>query len=369
MATTASFSLETTSQPRRAAYLNQIATAVPGQDVHDKFVEYAQTLLPDDRHRAVFKRMANRSQIEHRYSVLKTGVDTTQLDDSNFYQTGNFPSTGARMRMYEQAAFPLAKSALDQLNLGAVKDEITHLIVTTCTGFYAPGIDLQIVQHYGLKLSVERTVVGFMGCYAALNALKLARHIVRSEPASKVLVVNLELCTLHLQETDNLEQVLSFLIFADGCAAGLVSADPIGLELDRFYTTVFPDSLDQITWHIGDGGFDMVLSGQLAQSITQGLPCRLNTILDGCSKDDIRHWAIHPGGRSILDAVQEAVGLAPGMLAVSRDVLRRFGNMSSATLMFVLKEMLAQGFPQGRGCAMGFGPGVTVETMLFETVE
>jgi predicted naringenin-chalcone synthase len=261
----------------------------------------------------------------------------------------------------------LAKRALDHLNFAEHKDSITHLILTTCTGFYAPGIDLQVVEHYGLSPSVERTVVGFMGCYAGINALKLARHIVRSEPSSKVAILNLELCTIHLQETDDLEQVLSFLIFADGCSASLVSREPVGIELQSFTSTILPNSSDQITWHIGGRGFDMVLAGRVPSTICQGLPSFLGRILGGQRPEDIAHWAIHPGGRTILDAVQKSVGLSEDTLRHSRDVLRRFGNMSSATVMFVLREMLQPGTVAGRGCAMAFGPGLTTESMLFQT--
>src|ERR1700681_3743067 len=213
------------------AYLNQIATAVPDHDVHRKFVDYAPFLLSEERHRNLLRRMSSRAEIDHRYSFLKPHPDVMGLDADYFYRRGAFPDTQTRMRFYEHHAFTLAKRALDQLNFAEHKDSITHLILTTCTGFYAPGIDLQVVEHYGLNPSVERTIIGFMGCYAGLNALKLARHIVRSEPTSKVAILNLELCTIHLQEKDDLEQILSFLIFADGCAASLISAEPVGIEL------------------------------------------------------------------------------------------------------------------------------------------
>lgn len=348
------------------AYLNQIATAVPDHDVHGKFVESAPSLLSDERYRLLFGRMASKSHIEHRYSFLKPHPDVMGFDSDGFYRLGAFPTTETRMRFYERHAFTLAKRALDRLNFAMHKESITHLILTTCTGFYAPGIDLQVVEHYGLNPSVERTIIGFMGCYAGLNALKLARHIVRSEPSSKVAILNLELCTIHLQEMDNLEQVLSFLIFADGCSASLVSAEPFGLELQSFTSTIMPDSADQITWHIGGRGFDMVLLGRVPLTIARGLPSSLNSILRGYRPEDIEHWAIHPGGRTILDAVQGSIGLPEDRLRQSRDVLRRFGNMSSATVMFVLKEMLQSGTQAGRGCAMAFGPGVTTESMLFQ---
>jgi alpha-pyrone synthase len=349
------------------AYINQISTSVPDHDVHRKFVDYAPSLLSEERERKLLRRMANRAQIEHRYSFLKPHPEAKGFDAEGFYRPGAFPDTETRMRFYERHALTLARSALDKLDFTERKDDITHLILTTCTGFYSPGIDLQVIEHYGLNPSVERTVIGFMGCNAALNALKLARHIVRSEPSSKVAILNLELCTIHLQETDNLEQVLSFLIFADGCSASIVSAEPVGIELQSFASTILPNSADQITWHIGGLGFDMVLMGKVPSTITDGLPDSMERILCGQKIEDVKHWAVHPGGRTILDAVQKSVGLPNELLRQSRDVLRRFGNMSSATVMFVLKEMLQPGTRAGSGCAMAFGPGLTAESMLFQT--
>jgi alpha-pyrone synthase len=347
-------------------YLNQIATAVPDHDIHRAFVDRAPSLLNEERYRVLFRRMANRAQIEHRFSFLRPpSANETGFDADGFYRRGAFPDTKARMRVYESHAFTLAKRALDQLHLTEQKDAITHVIVTSCTGFYAPGLDLQVVQYYGLSASVERTIVGFMGCNAAINALKLARHIVRSRPEAKVVILNLELCTLHLQETDDLQQILSFLIFADGCAASMVSAEPCGIELQSFHVAIMPDSAAQITWHIGDLGFDMVLLGHVPATVAKGLTSNLDSILNGHARDNIEHWAIHPGGHTILNAVQRSVGVPDGRLRASRDILRRYGNMSSATVMFVLKEMMAPGTRAGQGCAMAFGPGVTVESMLF----
>jgi alpha-pyrone synthase len=348
-------------------YLNRIATAVPNNDVHASFNDYAPTLLSDPRHQTLLKRMTKKAQIDHRYSFIKPPALDTQPDADTLFRPGQFPDTAARMRFFERHAFTLARAALDQLNFADDHNDITHLILTTCTGLYAPGIDLQVVDHYGLRPSVERTVIGFMGCYAALNALKLARHIVRSEPTSKVAILNLELCTIHLQEKDDLEQVLSFLIFADGCAASLISAEPVGIELHSFHSTIIPNSADQITWHIGGLGFDMVLLGSVPLTVAKGLPTMLGAILGGGRPEDIEHWAIHPGGRTILDAVQGGIGLPEEKLRVSRDILRRYGNMSSATVMFVLKEMMGAGVCAGRGCGMAFGPGLTVESMIFQT--
>jgi predicted naringenin-chalcone synthase len=350
------------------AYLNRVATAVPRHDVHNSFVRFARTLL-DERPRKLFDRMADRSQIAHRWSSLTPAAvpEGPSVDAEGFFTRGNFPSTAERMRRYENAAPALAARAVDGLGLGRQVDKITHVIITTCTGFSAPGLDLELIERCGLHPSVERTVIGFMGCYAAINGLKLARHIVRSEPAAQVLLVSLELCTLHLQETDDLEQVLSFLVFGDGCAAALVTAEAEGLALDRFHAVLVPETSKLITWHIRELGFDMFLSGQVPGAIATGLKASAGEILAGQSPEAISLWAVHPGGRSVLDAVETALDLAPRALAASRDVLQSYGNMSSATILFVLQKFLAKGLPAGQGCAMAFGPGLTAETMLFHT--
>jgi alpha-pyrone synthase len=351
-----------------AAYLNRIATAVPPNDVHAAFVAFAESLLEGNRSLPLFQRLAKRSQIDHRWSVLGAGAaepDTVQA--VGLYRRGSFPSTAERMRIYERFAPDLAERAVAGLELGERTSEITHVVVTSCTGFSAPGIDLQLVERCGLDPSVERTVIGFMGCYAAINALKMARHIVRSEPASRVLIVSLELCSLHLQETGDLEQVLSFLVFGDGCAAALVSADPQGMSLDRFHAVLAPEARDQITWDIGDQGFNMVLSGKVPASVGAALRQGSGSVFGAMGPEDIELWAVHPGGRSVLDAVESALALPAQALAASREVLRRYGNMSSATILFVLEAILRDAAPGQRGCAMAFGPGLTAETLLFAT--
>ena len=350
------------------AYLNRVAVAVPEHEVHGTFIHFAEQLLPDRRSRFLFERMVARSQIERRWSCLvpaKPG-NNTSLDADGFYTLGRFPSTAQRMSRYETEACELGVKAVNCLNLGAETRKITHLIVTSCTGFCAPGIDLQLLHRCGLELSVERTVIGFMGCNAAINALKLARHIVRSDPTAKVLVLSLELCTLHLQETDNIDRLLTFLLFGDGCSAALVSAEPSGLALDRFHVEVVQKGAEQITWNIRDCGFDMVLSGQVPGTIGEALRCSATRILSDLPTDAIEMWAVHPGGRTIIDAVGGAFDLAPSALSVSRAVLRDYGNMSSPTVMFVLEALMREHQPAGAcGCAMAFGPGLTAETMLF----
>jgi predicted naringenin-chalcone synthase len=346
------------------AYINRIGCAVPAHDVHRKFVDFAPRLLADERARRLFARMAERSHVEHRYSCLAPSADPDRVDGDGFYRPGAFPDTAQRMARYDREALPLALSAVGDLGDDAALDGVTHLIVASCTGFVAPGLDLQLAARLGLAPDVERTSVGFMGCYAALPALKLARHVVRSEPGARVLVVAIEFCTLHLQESASLDELLSFLIFADGCAAALVSAEPEGIELRAFTTAILPDTGGHITWRIGAEGFDMHLSGQVPAAILQHLPRNLPALLPGTGRQDIGVWAVHPGGRTVLDAVEQGLELAPDALSYSRRVLRDYGNMSSGTILFVLRDIL-DARAEGPGCAMAFGPGIAVETMTF----
>ena len=350
------------------AYLNRIATAVPEHDVHDAFVVFAEQMLVNPRLRAVFRRMVSRADIAHRYSFLDAQRGSGHFsshDAREFYRQGNFPNTAQRMKLFEQTAPLLMRKAVDRLALNE-KDRsgITHVLVTCCTGLYAPGLDFEIVDHLGLAPGVERTMVGFMGCYAAINALKLARHIVRSDPNAGVLMVNLELCTLHFQETQDLEQVLSFLVFADGAAASLITAGEQGFALDSFKAVMVPETKGLITWKIRELGFDMLLSGQVPGELGRAL--HEGELM--AERDGIDLWAVHPGGRSVLDAVEAGLELPADALAASREVLSSFGNMSSATVMFVLERMMQLAQPGQRGCAMSFGPGLTAETMRFHAV-
>jgi alpha-pyrone synthase len=350
------------------AYLNRVAIAVPEHDVHGAFAVFAEQMLADPRLRTVFRRMVSRANIAHRYSFLDPEKGAGQFSSHcahEFYRPGNFPSTARRMELFEQYAPVLMRQAVDRLELNEKeRSGITHVLVTCCTGLYAPGLDFEVVDHLGLSAGVERTMIGFMGCYAAINALKLARHIVRSEPKAGVLMLNLELCTLHFQETQDLEQVLSFLVFADGAAASLITAREQGFALDGFDAVTAPGTRGLITWKIRGLGFDMLLSGQVPAELGRALHEGELMV----RRDGIDLWAVHPGGRSILDAVENGLELPADALAESREVLSRFGNMSSATVMFVLQRMMQQAQPGQRGCAMSFGPGLTAETMRFHVV-
>ncbi|MGA2889414.1 MAG: type III polyketide synthase [Terracidiphilus sp.] len=350
------------------AHINRIATAVPQHDVHKAFIDFATGLLAEGTPRNLFRRMARLSAIEQRYSFVNPSVteDGSWQDEEKIYVPGNFPATARRMKLFERFAPQLAHSALDKLALTEEERRaITHVIVTSCTGLYAPGLDFEVVNYLGLDPSVERTMIGFMGCYAAINALKSAHHIVRSEPEATVLVLNLELCTLHFQEIHELEQVLSFLVFADGCAASLVSVQPKGLAIDSFLAVKIPQTSHLITWRIGELGFDMYLSGEVPGAIGRALKESGRQITRGKDPLSIDLWAVHPGGRSILDSVEKGLDLPANALSCSRDVLARYGNMSSATVMFVLQQVMERAQAEQHGCAMSFGPGLTAETMLF----
>ena len=350
------------------AYLNRVATAVPEHEVHGFFVGYAQRQLADNqRDLRLFTRMAGRGGIERRYCCFRPAGagDEDAIDHAGLFRRGAFPGTAARMGLYERHAPALAEQAVAALDLGVGVAGVTHLIVTSCTGFFAPGIDLEIQRRCGLKPDVERTIIGFMGCYAAVNALRLARHIVRSEGRARVLVVNIELCTLHLRETASLEELLTFYLWGDGCAASLVSAEPVGLRLDGFHAMLAPGTEALMTWHVRDHGFEMVLSGQVPAAVQAALRDGREAMLQGRPAGEIGMWAVHPGGRSILDGVEAALGLGESALGAARDVLRRYGNMSSATIMFVLADLMTDALGAPAGCGMAFGPGLVAETFTF----
>lgn len=350
-------------------HLNAVSTAVPPHDIHDAYLEVVADRL-DPRESRLFRRMARRSGIAHRFSFFAPAETTGEAADRDgFFRHGEYPGTGSRMTRYERNAPILALEAIEGLELDA--SGITHLVVASCTGFMAPGLDQRIVERAGLRPDVERTVVGFMGCYAAVNSLRVAYHIVRSEPDARVLVVNVELCTLHFQETGELELSLSSMLFGDGASAALVTAQEEGLALRDFRSVALSGSSDLITWRVGDQGFDMHLSGEVPRRIEVAMreeaEQRAETgILRGRPASSYDTWAVHAGGRTILDAVEKGLDLPDSALSDSRDVLHEFGNMSSATLMFVLRRILATPSASGTwGLALAFGPGLAAESFRF----
>lgn len=353
------------------AHINRIGTALPSLDIHAMFVAFMRNSLRNAKFDRVFERMVERSGIFHRYSVLpEQQLSTEPTGRDCFYAPGRFPGTARRMRAYEQFAPELAMRAIAALDLQGEEQKITHLVVASCTGFCAPGLDQILARRLGLRPDLQRSLVGFMGCSAAVPALRIARDAVLADARARVLVVNLELCSLHLQNTGDLEQALLFLLFGDGGTAALVTAEPRGIALHDFRACLIPDSAAMITWHIGNDGFDMTLSGQVPGKIAQTLRAELargdeGGLLRGEGTQAVDLWAVHGGGRSILDAVETGFALDQAALTESRAVLAECGNMSSATVMFVLKRMLDKAEKGRRGLAMAFGPGVTAETFRF----
>lgn len=259
--------------------------------------------------------------------------------------------------------------------------DITHVITVSCTGFFNPGPDYKIVRALGLNPSVQRYHLGFMGCYAAFPALRAAKSFCEADPEAVVLVVSVELCSLHVRTSNNPDTIMGSSLFADGAAAAVVTARELpdgaaALELDHFETVLTPVGEDSMAWNIGDHGFEMVLDSYVPKIIDEHIVGALEPLLASAPElqnlpySDIRHWAIHPGGRSILDKVQSKLALSDEQLIPARETLRNYGNMSSATVMFVLKHILEQPAESEREriCSMAFGPGLTVETGLFTKV-
>ena len=353
----------------RLACINAIGVATPTHDVHDAFIAWAKRRVAPGSAR-LFDRMTRRAGIAHRWSILPEAPGGgAPTEAGGFYADDPLPGTAARMAIYAEAAPDLALAAVGRLAEQVSLDGITHLVVASCTGFVAPGLDQIVAARLGLAGSVERLLIGFMGCYAAVAALRSARHIVRSEPEARVLVIACELSTLHLQDSADAEALLAQLQFGDGAAAALVTAEPAGFALDRPFAATLPDSAGLIRWTITDRGFAMLLSGEV--------PRRIGTALDDAAFRDIvtagrgpggiDGWAVHAGGRSILDAVQSALDLPADALDASRGVLNDCGNMSSATLMFTLARMLA-GPRVDHGVALAFGPGLAAEGFGFRSV-
>ena len=310
--------------------------------------------------------MAERSGIEHRWSVLPPAPGNLPHDRPGGFYHGPMPATSTRMRTYAEEAPKLALAAIAKLREQVALDGITHLVVASCTGFVAPGIDQIIARELDMP-DVERTLVGFMGCYAAVCALRTAHHIVRSDPQARVLTVTVELCTLHLQQTQQLEGLLAMLQFSDGAAAALVTAEPGGFEMSQLFSAALEDSHELIQWKIVDTGFEMVLSGEVPQRIQHALEDQgtRSKLYNGWPPESVDSWAVHAGGRSILDAVEKGLELPQGALFASREVLSSRGNMSSSTLMFVL-AMLMERPDTKRGVAIAFGPGLAAEGFHFE---
>lgn len=290
------------------------------------------------------------------------------------------PTTGTRNDVYVEHAPALfleaARSAIAASGSFTTAD-VTHVVTASCTGFFAPGPDYVLVRDLGLPATTRRLHVGFMGCYAAFPALSTARSICAEDPAAVVLVVCAELCSLHLEASDDPDTIVASAVFADGAGAAIVSARPapaghLVLDLDEMRTTLTPVGEQDMAWTIGDHGFEMVLSRYVPSIISEHIRGALDPLLAQAGTDHeaahevIPRWAVHPGGRSVLDKVQDALGLTPTQMEPSRSILREYGNMSSATILFILRDLLADETldQDARIAGLAFGPGLTVESLI-----
>jgi predicted naringenin-chalcone synthase len=362
-------------------YVHGIGTAVPR----------AQLLQPETRDffasQPGVDRLAARligaafdqSAIDRRYSVIgEPGNRDALFADAD--EQLHSPSTGSRNEMYRREAPNLfAEAARDALERsGVFAPEITHVVTASCTGFFAPGPDFLLVKELGIRPTAERFHIGFMGCAAAFPALRLATRTCQAQPGAVVLVVCAEICSIHLRSSNDPEQIVASAVFADGAAAAVVSAlpphtDQPVLEIGDFTTSITSEGEDAMQWTVGDFGFEMTLTAQVPRIIGREIGGAVQHMLrqGGLSAHEIAAWAVHPGGRSVLDRTQAALDLDDNALHDSREVLRNYGNMSSATILFILQRMLAdQALGEGaRIASLCFGPGLTVETALFTRQE
>jgi predicted naringenin-chalcone synthase len=322
---------------------------------------------------------AQHSGIESRYVVVP---DAENVLAPKFYSTDSgaiTPDTKTRMIEYEHWSKFLAKNAVARLleETGCAPSSVKRLITVSCTGFYAPGIDYYLIDEFHFPVSLQRTHIGFMGCAAALVGLTSVMESLQAAVTgnSATLLVALEICSLHLQTEPTRDNILANMIFADGCAAMLFSKATKytpKLQLLSTHSYLFANSSEFMGWKIGNTGFEMMLSSELPRIILEEAVPVLHAIMkrQGIESQSIRHWVLHPGGRAILDSLQNGLQLSDEEMLPSREVLRKYGNMSSPSILFVMKELLATRNVQKDEyvCAVAFGPGLTMEIAFLKGV-
>lgn len=356
-----------------------IGTAVPSTRLAQGQVRDLFAAQPgvDRRTQRLIHAAFDAAAIEHRHTVL-AGLSGREPDDEMAMTVVDAagtllrPTTGARNTEFIRLAPALfAEAARSALTSAAVAPEqITHVVTVSCTGLVAPGPDYRLVRDLGLPTTVERYHLGFVGCAAGIPALRTAARICAAQPDAVVLVVCAELCTLHFRPSADPQQIVASSVFADGAAAAVVTADTslrgaAWLELERFGTALTEEGESDMVWTVGDAGFEMVLSAEVPRIVGREIRGAVERFL---GDDTVDAWAVHPGGRSVLDRVEAGLGLGPDALTASRAVLREYGNMSSATILFILGRFLGSvGGDSGPGrriAALAFGPGLTVESAL-----
>ena len=348
--------------------LSNPGTPIPQAEI-SRFMQVAHQLDTQERRKLDF--LYRKSGIDSRHSVLDD-FQKEEVSDFTFFpknkELNPFPGTAARMQVFEEKGPELAEQAVRSALLQAEVEanSLTHLILISCTGMVAPGLELDLMRRLDIPSSVERYCIHFMGCYAAFTGLRLADQLVKANPKARVLVVSVELCTLHFQKEYTEDNLLANSLFGDGAAAALVMQSEKGLQIKNYFSEVLWEGEKDMAWKIGDFGFEMRLSQYIPSLLNQGIR-RLRDLFEAkFNFSKVRHVAIHPGGKQILIQVQEAFGLSPEVNRHALEVLRTCGNMSSASILFVLERMLQDSSIQGDILALGFGPGLTLETTHYE---
>lgn len=352
-----------------------IGTALPPHRISQEqaTASIVEALGPGSDSARWAKRIFRQCGVEMRYTVepdlLLSGADCRYLPSSSEGIHDNTPTTAERMALYKSESVPLALSAaLEALSDSNIdKAHITHLITVSCTGQFLPGVDAALVKQLGLSPRTERIPLTFLGCAAGLKAIQLAKQIAQGSSNANILIVCVELCTLHLQSSDSREALFGASFFGDGASACVIGTNEGGIfRLGKVQSSLLPDSSDEMVWEIGNYGFDLYLSPNIPKLLGQYLAPEIQLLYQNGVLPSL--WAIHPGGRGIVDAVQQQLQLSDEQVGVSRSVLRDIGNVSSATILFVLQGIHRehqQRLSAEDGIAIAFGPGLTAELIQF----
>lgn len=365
-----------------ASFISSIGTANPEHKYQQSqlvnFMSNAHGLVNGSE--VKLKALYRATGIKYRHSVLADYGE--EAPNYNFYPKSKnlepFPDTASRMELYKKEAISLGLESVENclLNLPDFdRSKITHLIAVSCTGFYAPGIDIDLVHTLGLNHGVHRTAINYMGCYAAISAMRVADSIVNANTSATVLVVCVELCSIHFQKNDTDDNRLANALFGDGAAAMLVEgsneAGGIKMEPVAFFSDLLPNGSKDMAWSVGNLGFEMKLSTYVPDVIKTGVKSLSKEILASIDSEadlsKIKYFAIHPGGRKILEAVEEELDLSKEKNKFAYHVLSNYGNMSSPTVVFVMNEIRKQLDESDHGeyiLCLAFGPGLTLESAL-----
>lgn len=355
------------------SYITAIETAVPDYVYTQKeFADFYSNATDDADTKRKIHIISTKTGIEKRYSVLKDYNASPEAFE--FYSKSKSllpePGLSKRMEIFNREAVELSLKAIRKIKkFDAIKETITHIITVTCTGLFAPGLDIQLIQALHLDPTINRSSINFMGCNAAILALKQADVICKSDSNAKVLIVCTELCTLHFQRDFSDDYIISNQLFGDGCAAVLVSGESSAfkadtkIQIESFHSLLLHKGYKDMAWQLSETGFKMNLTSYVSDLISSNMKKMLDEI--GADVNAIDYWAIHPGGKKILEDFEQALQISSEELKESFSILRQYGNMSSPTVLFVLKEVIEKNAAdKGQTIfSAAFGPGISIETM------